>query len=89
MNIVHCDIKPENILINEVFDAYISDFGISKNIDTTNITVLGGYTTAYAAYENFSSDLQQSKEYQETKVLISKKTDVWSFGCLIFSLFTN
>lgn len=34
--VIHCDIKPENILINSANQVKISDFGISKMIENKN-----------------------------------------------------
>lgn len=32
-NIVHRDMKPSNIMVDENFNAYLTDYGISKPID--------------------------------------------------------
>ncbi len=34
--VIHCDIKPENILVNNLNQIKISDFGISKMIENKN-----------------------------------------------------
>ena len=79
--IIHCDLKPQNVLIARRGDRYIpkiTDFGISKQLDedqssAVSNSVLGG-TRSYASPE-------QLKERT-----IRKNTDLWSFGVIAFQM---
>ncbi|CAL5406760.1 unnamed protein product [Camellia sinensis] len=67
--IFHLDIKPQNILLDEYFNAKISDFRLSKLIDKDQsqvLTTLGG-TPGNMAPEWLGS-------------IITEKVDVYSFG---------
>jgi LRR receptor-like serine/threonine-protein kinase FLS2 len=50
-SVVHCDLKPTNILLNEDMVAHVGDFGIAKILvktkDTTQTKTLG--TLGYIA----------------------------------------
>ncbi|CAI9089140.1 OLC1v1023651C1 [Oldenlandia corymbosa var. corymbosa] len=70
--IIHLDIKPENILLDETFNAKISDFGLSKLIEKDQsrvITTMRG-TPGYLAPEWLSA-------------AITEKVDVYSFGIVM------
>ncbi|XAR56453.1 Non-specific serine/threonine protein kinase [Bertholletia excelsa] len=74
--IIHFDIKPQNILLDEHFNAKISDFGLAKLIDRDQSLVLTRLkgTPGYLAPELFGV------------AHISVKADVYSFGIVILEI---
>ncbi|XP_019167821.1 PREDICTED: G-type lectin S-receptor-like serine/threonine-protein kinase SD2-5 [Ipomoea nil] len=71
--IIHFDIKPQNILLDENFNAKIADFGLAKLMTRDQsqvLTVLKG-TPGYLAPELFKG------------TNISEKIDVYSFGIVM------
>lgn len=48
----HLDIKPDNILL-QGDHAKVADFGLAKDLNATNVSVLNGFTPTYAAPELF------------------------------------
>ncbi|GLT82269.1 hypothetical protein SLE2022_006680 [Rubroshorea leprosula] len=74
--IIHCDIKPQNILLDDSFTAKIADFGLAKLLEkdqTRTLTKLRG-TRGYVAREWFKD------------MPVTVKVDVYSFGILLLEL---
>ncbi|XP_057975208.1 G-type lectin S-receptor-like serine/threonine-protein kinase At5g35370 [Malania oleifera] len=77
--IIHCDIKPENILLHDHLQAKISDFGLSKLLSpeqSSLFTTMRG-TRGYLAPEWLTS------------CAISEKTDVYSFGMVLLEILSG
>ncbi|KAL5062988.1 hypothetical protein RYX36_024725 [Vicia faba] len=74
--IIHCDIKPQNILLDDNFNARISDFGLAKllnmNESKTNTGIRG--TKGYVAVEWFKN------------MPITTMVDVYSYGVVLLEI---
>ena len=75
--IIHRDIKPQNIVINDKNIVKITDFGIARAITSTtkNISVIG--TVHYISPE----------QVRNTKV--DFRSDIYSFGCTMYEMITG
>lgn len=79
-NIVHCDLKPENIMI-EKNHAYIIDFGCAEYLlDGYTKTKYLKCTATHRPPEGFDTD-------DDGFYYIDKKFDVWSFGITMLEVF--
>lgn len=77
--VLHCDLKPSNILLDEDMVGHVTDFGIAKflrddesYVHTKTIATLGYIAPEYG-----------------TEGLVSSASDVYSFGILMMETFTG
>ncbi|EEF48972.1 conserved hypothetical protein [Ricinus communis] len=79
MQILHFDIKPHNILLDESFTPKVSDFGLAKLYPTSDMVVsvtAARGTIGYIAPELFYKNIGG----------VSYKADVYSFGMLLMEM---
>lgn len=78
-NIIHCDIKPQNILIDKNMNPKIADFGIAKMV--TNQTMV--YSKSVMGSVHYISPEQACGNK------ITASSDVYSLGIVLFEMLTG
>ncbi|MGD8455077.1 MAG: bifunctional serine/threonine protein kinase/MFS transporter [Anaerolineales bacterium] len=77
-NIVHRDLKPTNILLDADLRTYLTDFGIARKLsDTTQ------------AYHTGHGTFRYSPPEQHTEAAISRASDFYSLGIMIYEMLTG
>ena len=77
MGLVHCDIKPGNIMINQHSEVLLTDFGIARMTDTATATMIGFGTPAYMAPELVRGQDPTSQ------------SDIYSLGIVLYEMITG
>lgn len=79
-NIIHRDVKPENIMFREDGSAVLTDFGIAKSITTKNKLTATGVVIGTPHY--MSPEQAQGKE-------IGSFSDIYSLGVVFYEMLTG
>ncbi|KAJ8763234.1 hypothetical protein K2173_026135 [Erythroxylum novogranatense] len=79
--VLHCDIKPQNILLDSNFQPKVSDFGLSKLLNRDDLRNL-----------NFSK-IRGTRGYMApewvSNLPITSKVDVYSYGIVVLEMITG
>ncbi|KAI3923477.1 hypothetical protein MKW92_043965 [Papaver armeniacum] len=77
--IVHRDIKSNNILLNDKFEAHVGDFGLAKVIDMPHSKSMSAVAGSYGYI---------APEYAYT-MKVTEKCDIYSYGVVLLELLTG
>ena len=79
---VHCDIKPDNILVNRDGTIKLIDFTIAKKVKTGIGKLFGG-----------GSKVEGTRSYMSPEQIrghsLDSRSDIYSLGCLLYELLTG
>ncbi|KAG6475617.1 hypothetical protein ZIOFF_064845 [Zingiber officinale] len=77
--IIHRDIKSNNILLDETMEAHVGDFGLAKLIDISHSKTMSAVAGSYGYI---------APEYAFT-MKVTEKCDIYSFGVVLLELVTG
>lgn len=76
-SIIHRDLKPSNILLDDAGNAYLTDFGLAKMLESTeHLTKTGNIvgTPTYMSPEQLRGDT------------LDHRSDIYSLGCVLYHM---
>ncbi len=79
LNIIHRDIKPDNVLLAEDGTPRLTDFGVAHLGNRTRLTQTGSVIGTYAY---LSPEACNGLE-------LDSRTDIWSFGVMLYEILTG
>jgi Tol biopolymer transport system component len=96
--IVHRDLKPANVKVTPEGTVKVIDFGLGKAVPTTSADIeaaesrpteeltLGTSSTGVGIIVGTPSYMSPE---QASAMPVDKRTDIWSFGCILFEMLTG
>ena len=79
LGVVHRDLKPQNIMVDENGNARIMDFGIARSLKTKGITAAG---VMIGTPEYMSPEQVEGKE-------VDQRSDIYSLGVILYEMVTG
>ncbi len=79
LQIIHRDIKPDNVLLASDGTPRLTDFGVAHLSDRTRLTQTGSVIGTYAYLSPEACNGQE----------LDERADIWSFGVMLFEMLTG
>lgn len=83
--ILHRDLKPQNILIDDKNEPYLTDFGLSSKLEGEKTQ----FTLTKTGTSRWGTNFYTSPEQFEDLKYADEKSEIYSIGRVIYSIFTE
>jgi len=91
--IIHRDLKPANIKLTPGGEVKVLDFGLAKAIDPSSSVDMSASPTLTSPAMTRMGVLLGTAAYMSPEQArgkpLDKRTDIWSFGCVLFEMLTG
>lgn len=85
--ILHCDIKPANIMVTDKGDVCLIDFNVS--LDEEHSGQLAGLSPAYASPEQLRKDQIARQGKNSSHIRLDERSDIYSVGAVFYELMSR
>jgi serine/threonine protein kinase len=87
-NIIHRDIRPANILLTKDNKVRLTNLGLARVEDMTQLTAQGAFvgTPGYAAPEGIVQGQQFQKDFEHLIAATDRRFDLYSLGCVAYEM---
>jgi tRNA A-37 threonylcarbamoyl transferase component Bud32 len=81
-NIIHRDIKPQNIMVDRAGRPYLMDFGLAKSTDTASTITSVGVAMGTPSYMAPEQAIGRNSR-------VDRRSDIYSLGAVLYDLLTG
>lgn len=75
--VVHCDVKPGNVMVDRTGNIFLTDFGVARHAESTTTTLGMAGTVSYMAPEQITGNP------------VTAETDVYALGIVLYEMLTG